>query len=334
MFKKRIGSEVVIKGMGLVLAVSALAMHADTASAQQIYPGKQIRFIVPFPAGGSTTPPARIVGQKLTESWGQQVIIDNRGGGNTIIGSEALVKSPPDGYTILLSSPAYLTLPFLAPLPYDTIKDFAPVTTIVRGENVLVVHPALPVSNLKGLIALAKSRPGQLNYATSGAGGIVHLASELFSSAAGIKLQHVPYKGGGAQLLTDLIGGQIQLSFQGPISVFGFVNSGKLKGMAISGSSRLTQLPQVPTFTEAGLAGFDAGYWNGVLAPAGTPKAIIDKLAAEIGRILAMPDTRETLLSLALVPYISTPEQTAALIKADLAKYEKVIKSANIKLEN
>jgi len=316
------------------VSLGVLMAIAGPVTAQQDYPSKPIRVITPYAPGGSTSILARLVGQKLTESWGQQVIVENRPGGNTVIGTESLAKSPPDGYTIMLTSKTLVINPNLIPnLPYDPIKDFAPIGTVSRVEFVLVVHPAVPANNLQELIALAKARPGQLNYATPGSGGPGHLATEIFSVMTGVKMQHIPYKGGGAALI-DLVGGQVQLCFATPLEFAPHINSGKLKGIAVSGEVRLPSLPQVPTFTEAGLPGLDIAFWQGIFAPAGTPKAVIEKISTELARILAMPVTREKLVFQGMEPFINTPEQFAALIKADLAKFSKVIKAANIKLEN
>jgi len=316
------------------LLAGVLMAIGGTVAAQLSYPIKPIHAIVPFPPGGSNTFLARLFGQKLTEGLGQQVIVDNRPGGNTIIGTEALAKSPADGYTLIFVSSAHVINSLLLPnLPYDTIKDFAPVATLVSTEQVLVLNPQVPANNLQEFIALAKSKPGQLNYATPGAGGPSHLAAEMFSILTGVKMQHIPYKGAG-QSMTDLIGGQVQLTFSNPINIVANIKSGKLRGLAISGANRSSVLPQVPTFTEAGLPGFGAGFWQGVLAPAGTPKGIIDTLSAEIVKILAMPDIKEKLSNQGQEPFYSTPEQFAALMKADLAKYANVIKTANIKIEH
>ncbi len=316
----------------MLTSVALLAL-AGTAAAQQDYPTKPIRLIVPFAPGGGTNIVARLVGQKLTESLGQQVNVDNRPGGNTIIGSETLVRSPPDGYTIIVVTVAHAINPHLFPVPYDPIRDFAPVATIVGSELILVVHPSLPANDLRGFIALAKAKPGQLNYATSGSGTSSHLTAEFFNILAAVKIQHIPYKGSGPAL-TDLIGGQVQLSFQSPSAVVGHIKSGKLKPIAITGQTRAPALPQVPTFTEAGLPGLDVKLWYGVLAPAGTPKPIIDRLSNELATILAAPDFKEKLASQGVEPFISTSEQFAALIKTDSAKYAKIIKSANIKTED
>ena len=277
------------------------------ALAQATYPTKPIRFISPFAPGGSTTAMARLIGQKLTESWGQQVIVDNRPGGNTIIGTDTLAKSTPDGYTIILTTNTHVINPSLIPkLPYDPIKDFAPVGTVYSSEFVLVINPTVPAGNLQELIALAKSRPGQLNYATTGAGGSGHLANELLNILAGIKTQHIPYKGAGPALV-DLIGGQVQMFINNPLTVIPHIKSGRLKAIAITGEARVAALPQVPTFTEAGLPGLDVKPWFCVLAPAGTPKTIIDKLSTEIARIMAMPDVQDYLAKQGMDPFSSTP---------------------------
>jgi tripartite-type tricarboxylate transporter receptor subunit TctC len=310
---------------GLMLLVGAVAA--------QPYPNKPIRFIVPYAPGGSTDLLARLIGPRVTESWGQPVIVDNRPGGNTIIGTQALTKAAPDGYTILMMAIAHTIVPNLLPTPYDPIRDFTPVATVGRGELVLVLHPSVPANNLQDLVALARSKPGQLNYASASTGGPLHLAGELFNMLAGVKTQHIAYKGGGPAM-TDLLGGHVQMMFSPPPESIPHIRSGKLKAIAVSGNSRSTALPQVPTFAEAGMPGFTAKNWFGVLAPAGTPKPIVDKLSAELARILALPDIREKLLSQGMDPYISTPEQFAALLKSDLALYAKIIKSANIKLEN
>lgn len=316
-----------------VLAVSLLVAAAGPAAAQQAYPNKPIRFIVPYPPGGSVDPLTRLFAGKLTEAWGQQVIADNRPGGNTIIGTEALAKSPADGYTILLTSGNHVINALLIPkLPYDAFKDFAPVATLASTEYILVLHPSIPANNLREFIALAKSKPGQLNYGSVGSGGISQLGSELFCMMTGIKMQRIPYKGS-APLLVDLVGGQLNLAFNTPISSIPHIKAGKLKPIAISGDHRMSALPRVPTFTEAGLPGFEMKVWYGVYAPAGTPKEIIDKLSNEFGKIVAMPDMKEKLANQGLDPFYSGPEKYAALIQADRETFAKVIKAANITVD-
>ena len=318
-----------------VLAICLLAAPAGPAAAQQTYPNKPIRMIVPYPPGGSNNALARIVGQKLGENWGQQVIVDNRPGGNTIIGSEALVKSPPDGYTLMLTSiGAHAINSILLPnLPYDSIKDFTPISTVSFSELMLVVPPALPANTLQEFIALAKAKPGQLNYATSGAGSTTHLTAEFFNMLAGVKTQHIPYKGA-AGALTDLLGGQVQMYYSVPINIVSHVKSGKLRGIAVTGETRFAALPQVPTFTEAGLPGLDMKSSYGIFGPAAISKEIVGKLSAEFSRILSPAEMREALRAQGMEPLISTPEQFAALLKADIAKFGKIATSANIKIEH
>jgi tripartite-type tricarboxylate transporter receptor subunit TctC len=224
-------------------------------------------------------------------------------------------------------------IPQLLPAPYDIIKDTAPVATLSASNFILLVHPAVPAGNLKEFIALGRSKPGQLNYASAGSGTVSHLVGELLSIVTEVRMQHIPYKGGGPAL-SDLLGGHVQLFLVPPATAIAHINAGKLKGLAISGETRMPALPQVPTFTEAGVAGFDARQWYGVLAPAHTQKAIIEKLSREIARILAMPDIKEKLEAQGMDPFISSPGQFASLMKSEMAKYGKVIKAANIKIEN
>ena len=316
-----------------LFALAVLTALAGYATAQPVYPNTQIRIIVSYAPGNSLDVLARLVGQKLTGTLGQQVVVDNRPGGNTVIGSETLVKAAPDGYTLLLVVNTHVIIPHLYDkLPFDAIKDFAPVATLARTELVLVLHPSVPADNLQEFIALAKARPGQLNYASAGSGGPAHLAAELFNMMTGITMLHIPYKGAGPAL-TELLGGQVQVFLAAPIVAIPHIKNGKLKAIAISGESRLATLPQVPTFTQAGLPGYDVKVWFGILAPAATPKAIVDRLASEFASVMAMPDFKDSLASQGMEPFISTPEQFGALIKTDMSKYAKVIKTANIKLD-
>jgi tripartite-type tricarboxylate transporter receptor subunit TctC len=314
--------------LGLTLA------PAGAALAQQAWPSKPVRIIVPYGPGASTDNVTRIYGQKITEAWGQPVVVDNKPGGNTLIGSEALVKSAPDGYTILLVVNTHAINPLLIPkLPYDPVRDFAPVATVGSQEFMLTVNPVVvPVGNLKEFIAYAKARPGQLNFSSSGGGGLSHLSGELFNSIAGVKMLHVPYKGG-APAVTDLVAGQVQLMFSSPSSVLPNVKSGRLRGIAISGKIRTAALPDVPTFAEAGLPNFEATNWFGILAPAATPRDIVNKLSAELVRTQSLPDVREKLAGQGVDAWPMGPEQFAALIKSDMEKFARIVKSANIKLE-
>jgi len=317
-----------------IVAAAALIALAGTAAAQQAYPAKPIHFLVPYTPGGPMDILTRLVGQKLAESWSQPVIVENRPGGNTFIGMDALAKSAPDGYTISIAASSLVLVPLLLPAPYDPIKDFAPVATFARAEYVLLINPSVPANNLKELIVYAKSKPGQLNYAASGAGGPQQLGFELLNLAAEIKTQYIPYKGA-SQALADLLAGQVQMYFSTIATAIPHIKSGKVKAIAISGSARSPALAQVPTFAEAGLAGLDGiGVWYGVIAPAGTPKVIIDKMSAEIGKFTAMPDFKEKLASQGFNVFFSTSEPFAALLKADMAKNVRIIKAANIKLDN
>ena len=308
-------------------------MLAGPVSAQQAYPTKSIRFIVPYPPGGSTDPMARLAANKLAERWGQSVVVDNRPGGSTIIGTEAVAKAAPDGYTILLASSAFVTGPSMfSRLPYNTLKDFAGVATIAKSRFVLVVGLGVPTNTLQEFIALAKSRPGKLNFASSGVGANTHLSAEMFSSLTGTKLNHIPYKGSGV-LVTDLISGRVDLSFQVPITVMTYITTGRLKAIAISGDGRAPALPEVPTFGEAGLQGFNPSGWFGIVAPAASPKFAIKKLSTEVAAMLALPDSRDYLIKQGSEAFVSTPEQVNALIRSDVARYAKIIKDANIKVE-
>ena len=293
---------------------------------------KAIHFITPFPPGGSLDPLTRMSAQKLSEKWGQPTVVENRPGANTIIGTSAVAKAAPDGYTILVAGTPHVVNPSLFPTPYDAIKDFAPIATIARSRQILVVNPSLPVHDLQALIALARSRPGQLTYGSSGTGNTNHLAGELLRSLTGIKMLHIPYKGAGPAII-DLISGQLQLSFHVPISVIPHVKSGRLRPIAISGAARAPALPQVPVFAEAGLPAFDMSGWTGMFAPAGTPRDIVDKISGEMARILALPDVVERLVNQGLEPFISTPDQFAALLKSDMTRFAKLIRDANIKAD-
>ena len=329
MHSSNIARRTFISGAAIALAGSVAAQ----TSAVQTFPNKPIRLIVAFPPGGSTTVVARLLGQKLTERLGQPLVVDNRPGANGMIASEALVRSVPDGYTILMVVNTHAINPLImASLPYDTVKDFAPVSTLYKLELVLVAHPSVAANNLREFITLAKASPGQINFAAGDNAGLTHLAAETFNTMAGIKIQVVPYKGTGPAL-SDTLAGHVQAYFSSPTAVIPHVKSGKLKAFGISGSVRSSALPDVPTFAEAGLPGFDAGTWAGILAPAATPREIVNKLASEISVIMNLPDIKEQLVSQGLDSFVTTPDQFATLIKSDTARFEKIIKAANIKLE-
>ncbi len=314
------------------IMAALLAGVATAAGAQHAYPTKPLRIISPYPAGGTTDILARLVGPRLTESWGQPVIVDNRPGGSTIIGSELMVKSPADGHTLLSILTSHVIVPNLVATPYDAVRDFAAVATIAGTQLILVVHPSVPAHNLQQLIALAKSKPGLLNYASGGSGTVTHLTGEYFNMRAGIRTQHVPYKGS-SQALTDVVGGQVHMYYSPPIVGLPHINSGRLRAILLTGTTRLDALPALRTAAESGLKDFVVNIWYGLLAPSATPKPIIEKLGSGIAQILALPDMREKLLSQGMTPFISTPDQFAALIKSDHAKFAEIIKKANIKLE-
>jgi tripartite-type tricarboxylate transporter receptor subunit TctC len=310
-------------------AVGALLV-ANMAVAQP-YPSKPIRLVVPYSSGSSDVV-ARLLGPKLTEAWRQPVIVENRPGANAVIGTDLVAKSTPDGYTLLIALGTHVISPHLIPTPYHPINDFAPVATIAAAELGLILHPSVPANTLQEFIALAKSKPGQLNYATTQIGGNQHVAGELFAILTGAKLTAVPFKGGG-EAMNALLGGHVQAYFGSLASLTPVIKSGKAKGIAVSGEKRQPGLTDVPTFAEVGVKNFDVRLWYALLAPAGTPKEIIDKLSSQVAAILATPEFQAMLAKQWLDPFVSTPEQFAALMKHDFARYAQVIKTANIKVE-
>ena len=315
-----------------VIAALLAAAFANLAAAQS-FPTKPGRIIVPFPPGGGTDVVSRLLGQKLTEAWGQQVIIDNRPGASMMIGHEIGAKAPPDGYTLVMSSNNHTINPSVyTKIPYDTVKDFAPVTLIGVSPLVLVVHPTLPVRTTKELIALAKSRKGELTYASSGSGGPLHMAGELFKLRAGVDLTHVPYKGSGPAE-TDLVGGHVQVLFAGPVSASPFIKAGRMKPLAVTSLKRSVAFPNLPTVAEEVLPGYEAGIWWGVLAPAATPREIVNRLHADFVKVLQMPDTKQRMLSQGGEPVGSTPEQFQKMIVSEIAQWSKVVKAAGIKAD-
>ena len=316
-----------------VFVAGGLSALAAGAWAQQGFPRKPIRLIVAFPPGGSTTVVARLLGQKMTERLGQPVIVDNRPGANGVIACEELLRSPADGHTLAMVVNTHAINPLMmASLPYDTNKDFATVGTLYKLELVLVAHPSVPAENLREFIVLANTKPSSLSFAAGDNLGLTHLAAETFNTMAGVKLQVVPYKGTGPAL-ADTLAGHVQGYFSSPTAVIAHVKSGKLKAYGISGSRRSPALADVPTFAEAGLPGYEAGTWAGILAPAATPKDIVSKLSSEIAAIMNLPDIKEQLASQGLDPYVTTPEAFSQLIRSDTSRFEKVIKAANLKVE-
>jgi len=318
----------------LVSVLLSLVFSHDAAaqSAPATYPSKPIRIIVPFSPGGPADMSARPIAQGLTESWGHQVIIDNRPGGSGNIGAELAAKSAPDGYTLMMTTPGIIAVnPSLySKLPFDTLRDFAGVTNVVTTANIMVVHPSLPVKSVKDLIRIARERPGQLSYATSGNGSASHLGTEMFKSIAKVDIVHVPYKGA-APGITDLIGGHVHLMLIGMPVALPHVRSGKLKALGVATLKRSPAAPDVPTLSETGLPDFEVANWMGVVAPAKTPQGIVAKLSAEIHRILHKPDMKERLLAQGFEPVGNTPAEFDAYIRSEIAKWSKVVKQAGIK---
>ncbi|MGZ5170830.1 MAG: tripartite tricarboxylate transporter substrate binding protein [Burkholderiales bacterium] len=315
-----------------MLSVLVLALFAAAQTCAQ-YPGKPLRLIVPFPPGGGTDTLARVYGQKLGDALGQQVIIDNRPGGGTNIGAEIAAKALPDGYTALMGNIAHaINVTLYSKLAYDLVRDFAPVSLLASTPNILVVHPSIPAKTVKELIVLARSRPGQLDYASSGSGSSSHLAAELFSSMTEIKMTHIPYKGGGPAVVA-LAGGQVSVGFATTPSVVGHIKSGKLRGLAVTTAQRSPSTPDLPTISEAGVPGYDAGTWYGLLVPAGTPREIVIRLHTESLKLLKQPDVKECLDSAGFEAIGNTPEQFAAFIRAEIDKWARVVKASGARAE-
>jgi tripartite-type tricarboxylate transporter receptor subunit TctC len=322
--------------MMFVRALSALMLFAaaGAAFAQQAYPTRPVRYILPYPPGGSTDPMARFICGKLSELWGKSVVVDNRPGGNTVIGTEALVRATPDGYTIGWAGASLFSTPSLLPsLPYDALKDLVGVATIAKQRVVLVLHPSVPANNVKELIALAKAKPGELNFASSGHGTNTHLSGELFKLVTGVNITHIPYKGSGPAT-TDLLGGRVQMSFQIPITVIPMINTGKVKAIAITGETRLPALSQVPTFGEVGMPGHGLTGVTGMVAPAKTPLSIRTKIAKDVAGILSTPSAVEFLTKQGAEPFITTsPDDMTRVLREEMVRYGKIIKAAGIKYE-
>ena len=313
-----------------VLFVLALAVAAPSLSQQ--YPARPVRFVVPFAAGGSVDTLARTIGPKLAEALGQQIVVDNRPGGNGDIGMLIVAKSAPDGYTLVLGYIANLAIaPSLyAKMPYDPIGDYAPVTQIATSPNVLTAHPSVPAKSLQELIALAKSKPGSVNFASTGVASIGHLTGELLNNLAGMKMTHVPYKGGG-QAIIDLVGGHVQVMFSGFSAAMPHIKSGKIRPLAVTGAVRSRALAEVPTIAEQGFPGVEATAWYGVLAPAGAPKPVVSRLHGEIVRILKLPDVVQRLDALGFERVGSTPAQFSDYIRSETRKWEKVVRASGAK---
>ena len=314
-------------------AVIALGV-ASTAALAQTYPAKPVRMVVPFPAGGATDIVARLVAQKMTEAFGQQVLIDNRAGAAGTIGSDAVAKAAPDGYTLLVgtSSTHAIAQSLYAKLAYESIRDFTPVAGLATSTITLSAHPSVPARTVKDLIALAKAKPDALSFASSGSGGVSHLVGEMFKFQAGVQMLHVPYKGD-APALADLVGGQVSLQFGTAVSFLPYIQSGKLKALAVTSTKRSPILPDVPTVSESGLKGFEALQWFGVFGPANLSRDLVARLHGEIQRIVQTPELKDRLTKLASEPLVGTPEQFAAFQKSEIAKWAKVVKASGTRLD-
>jgi tripartite-type tricarboxylate transporter receptor subunit TctC len=315
-------------------AIAALLTVTGVADAAQAYPTRPIRIVVAYPPAGATDILARIIGQKMNESWGQPVIVENRPGANGNIGTEYAARATPDGHTFLMTTagPHGINPSLYRKLGYDAVKDFAAVSLVALVPNILVVNNALPVKDVQGLIAYSKANPGKLSYGTPGAGSTAHLSMELFKSMTGASLVHVPYKGS-AGVLTDIMGGQIAATLDNIPPYLPQVKAGKIRALAISTAKRSPAIPELPTIAEAGVRGYSSSAWFGLVAPAATPKEVVAKISAETARILQLPDVKSRLTELGAEPVGGTPEQFGAHIKAEIAKWGKVIKEANVELQ-
>ena len=316
-----------------VTATAALVFTCALPAAAQTYPSKPITIVVPASPGGAIDLTARLIGQKLTEAWGQSVVIDNRAGATGIIGTDLVAKSPPDGHTLVLVASSHAINPSMVKkLPFDTVKSFEPVALTHVVPLVLVVSPALPVNSVKELIAYGKANPGKLSFASSGSGGAPHFSGEMFKSMAAIEMTHIPYKGS-TLAHPDLISGRTSLMFDTVAAVNAQIKAGKLRALAVTTPKRSTVLPDVPTMKEAGLPDYETSTWGGLLAPAGTPKATVAKLNAEVNKILAMPDVRKTMQDNGIEPGGGSPQQFADFIGTETLKWAKVAKDAGIQPE-
>ena len=310
----------------------AAALIASVAGAQD-YPVKPVRVILSVPAGATPDVTARLVTPGLANVLGQPMVVDNRGGAGGLIGAEIVSKATPDGYTIFISSPGALTiLPHLRKVPYDTLKDFVPVSLISVGPFVLVTHPSVPVDSVKSLIALAKAQPGKLNGASAGNGTANHLALELFKQMAGVDITHVPYKGA-PQAVTDVLAGHIQITFNSIAPIIAHIRAGRMKVLGVASSKRSSQLPEVPTISEAGVPGFEAENWFGLFVPAQTPKKIIARLNEAIVRVMRSPEIQKQFIALGAEPVGNSPEEFAAFVRRDMEKYARVVRISGAKLD-
>ncbi|HEY0822178.1 MAG TPA: tripartite tricarboxylate transporter substrate binding protein [Ramlibacter sp.] len=317
--------------LGIVLALAGAAAHAQSAAAA--YPNRPVKLVVPFAPGGFTDVVARILGNKLSQSLGQQFVVENKPGAGSTIGTDLVAKAPPDGYTLLMVSSTHVISPWLyRNLPYDPVKSFTAVGKLVDSPYVLLVHPKVQAKNVQEFIALAKSAPEKVHYASSGNGSAQHLMGGLFAAMTGAPLKHVPYKGSSGAA-NDLVAGIVESSFAGVPNALAQVPQGRLKALAVTTAKRAPQLPDVPTLQEAGVAGYDASVWLALLAPAGTPPEIVQKLNAEVGKLMASPETKKALFDAGVEPSPSTPQEMGAFLTVELERWGKVVKDAGVKLE-
>lgn len=311
-----------------------LAVAGTTAALAQSWPSRPVKWISPFAPGGGADITSRAIAARLSVGLGQQVIVDNRGGAGGMIGVDMAAKSPADGYTLVMGTigPIAINPSLYQKMPYDPIRDLTPVSQAANALNVLVVHPSLPTANVREFVALAKARPGQLNYGSSGSGATDHLAGELFNALTGAKMVHVPYKGGAPAML-DLVSGNVQVVFSTVSTAIAAIQAKRVRALAMTGNQRFELMPELPTMSEAGMKGFEVNNWYGVFVPAGTPKDVVVRLNAEIVKALAAPDVKKRLLDAGIVARSSTPEAFAAYVSAETAKWAKVIKDAKITVE-
>jgi tripartite-type tricarboxylate transporter receptor subunit TctC len=318
-----------------VIACLLLVLAAPFADVlAQAYPARAIRIVVPYPPGGTSDILARALAERLTAAWSQPVVVDNKPGANGNVGADIVAKSPADGYTVLLADIGALAIsPSVYPaLPFDPARDFAPVSMVAYSPHILVVNPAVPASSVQELIALAKARPGKLNFAVSGVGGAPHLAGVEFALRTGVQWEYIPYKGG-SQAIADVAGGQADATLNGMLATYPLVKGGKLRLLGVSSSHRMSAIPDVPTIAESGLPGFETGSWQGVVAPAATPREIVAKLNAEIARIVGTPEMRDNLGRQGAEVRTNSPEEFAAFFRSEMARWAKVVKDANVKVE-
>jgi len=315
----------------VVIALCSLATVAPPVFAQS-YPAKPVRIVVPFAPGGGSDFIARFMAQRLTEAWGKQVIVENKPGAGGVLGIESGIKSPPDGYTLTLIASSYTVNPSIYKLNFDPVADITPIIQMSQGPLLIVARPSLPVKSTQELIALAKSKPGQVNFASSGQGSVIHLATELFASMAGIKMNHIPYKGTGPAL-TDTIGGQTDVFFSSTATAMPHVQSGKLRAIAVTTAKRIPALPAVPTVAESGVPGYEVVLWHGLIGPKGLPRPVVERVNSEVTKILGLKQTGEQLQSDGVAPAGGTPEQFLTQIRKEIEVWRKVAASAGVKAE-